>query len=577
MGYSKLTYEQYVEHPDVWGVELPKWAKELSAKGYTGVSAIDFYDDVFGEDLEEECLPEDYKTGEYAGIAVEKVKKLDANGEPVLDADGKCMYIGRRYTVTRGNSELYDLIDRSDNFCMIAPISYAGRTRKNENARYMYALCIEVDHIEPRGGLNELIYSWERKVLPVPKPTYIVCSGNGLHLYYVFERPIPLWKNIFEQLTEVKKYFTPRLWTKYITSAYESIQYESINQPFRCVGSRTKDDSYAMAFDCGEKITIEYLNKFLPEDKRLDCVYKSTCTLEQAKELYPEWYRRRIEQGDKSKKHWNRYQPIYYNWIDKILQGAVVGRRYHCLENLCSLAVQCNISPEQVEKDCRMVAEHFELLTTDDNNHFTEYDILCALKTYYTASEQAYTRKIEYISKKTGINLIPNKRNGRPQILHLKGARAIQKINDEAKGTNWREGNGRPKGSDRKMEVVAEYMTAHPECSNISQIARECKVSRPTVYKYLDPQKYAEKYLKSKNKPTSGNDVVQKSTDIEVSVSRLPAAFVVEGDPNMTAKMLEYAAQGVRQVEILTKQEYDELMADELMDMFLSDREKNNE
>jgi hypothetical protein len=325
-----------------------------------------------------------------------------------------------------------------------------------------------------------------------------------------------------------------------------------------------------MAFKCGEKITIEYLNEFLPEDKRLDCIYKSTCTLEQAKELYPEWYKRRIEQGDKAKKHWSRYQPIYYNWIEKILSGAVVGRRYHCLENLCSLAVQCNIPPEQVESDCRMVAERFEELTTDDNNHFTEYDIICALKTYHKADEKAYTRKIEYISKKTGIELTPNKRNGRPQDLHLKGARAIQKINDEAKGTNWRAGNGRPKGSDKKMKVVAEYVTAHPECSNIAQIARECKVSRPTVYKYLYPQKYAEKYLKTQNKAIEKKQQEQIAKQEQKKPS---VAYVVEGDPNMLSKMMAYMAQGIRQVEILTQQEYDEIMAEAVVDMFLKDRE----
>ena len=61
MGYSKLTYEEYIEHPEVWGISIPKWANELSAKGYKGISAIDFYDDIFGDDLEEErmeCLPQ---------------------------------------------------------------------------------------------------------------------------------------------------------------------------------------------------------------------------------------------------------------------------------------------------------------------------------------------------------------------------------------------------------------------------------------------------------------------------------------------------------------------------------------
>lgn len=256
MGYSKLTYEEYIEHPEVWGISIPKWANELSAKGYKGISAIDFYDDIFGDDLEEERMPDDYVTGEYAAIAIEKVPKMDKEGNLLYSPKGEVQLVGRRITITKGNMELYDLIDRSENFCILAPISYAGRTRKNENARFMYALCIEVDYIQEKGGIDELIYSWERKNLPVPKPTYIVCSGNGLHLYYVFEKPIPLWKNIFESLTEYKKYITPRLWTKYITSAYEKIEYESINQPFRIVGTRTKGESYTMAFQVGERFQL---------------------------------------------------------------------------------------------------------------------------------------------------------------------------------------------------------------------------------------------------------------------------------------------------------------------------------
>ena len=301
MGYSKLIFEDCIRRH----IELPCMAAELSERGYRGVSAVDFYDDIFGVDLEEERLPEDYVTGEYAGIAIERVPKVDENGERVLDKKGHGLFVGKRITVTRGNMELYELIDRSENFCMIAPISYAGRSRKNENARFMYAFCIEVDHIEPKNGLSELIYSWNRKVQPLPKPTYIVCSGNGLHLYYVFERPLPLWKNIFEQLTEAKKYLTPLFWNKYVTTAYEKIEYESINQPFRCVGSRTKGNSYAMAFQTGEKVTVEYLNSFLPEDLKLDRVYKAKYTLDQAKELFPDWYRRRIENGEE-RGHFNR-------------------------------------------------------------------------------------------------------------------------------------------------------------------------------------------------------------------------------------------------------------------------------
>jgi hypothetical protein len=487
MGDSKLNYETYISAPEYWGVQLPLWASELADRGYESIAAVDFYDDIFGEDLEEERLPDDYVKGEYAGIAIERIKKRDKDGKVLLDSKGKARYVGRRCTVTRGNFELYDLIDRSEEFCMIAPISYAGRSRKNENARFMYALCIEVDYIERKNGLNELIYSWERTVNPMPQPTYIVCSGNGLHLYYVFERPIPLWKNIFEGLTEIKKFLTPWFWNKYITTAYEAIEYESINQPFRCVGSRTKNNSYAMAFRVGEKITIEYLNRFLPEDLRLDAIYKSKHTLEEAKELYPDWYKRRIEKGQ-DRGHWNRHQPIYYNWIEKILDsrtGAVVGKRYHCLENLCSLAVQCNIPPEQVEKDCRMVAERLEQLTVSDDNHFTEYDILCALRTYYTADENAYRRRIDFISKKTGIALVPNKRNGRKRGLHLRLARANRDILQVEKGIeNWFE-NSPHSGRNPKANIVQQWRLENPEGRKI-ECHRDTGLSRVTIDKWWE-------------------------------------------------------------------------------------------
>jgi hypothetical protein len=231
-----------------------------------------------------------------------------------------------------------------------------------------------------------------------------------------------------------------------------------------------------MAFECGEKISIEYLNGFLPEDKKLNCIYRSSCTLEQAQEMYPEWYQKRIVEG-KPRGHWKRYEPIYYNWIDKVLDGAVVGHRYNCLENLCSLAVQCNIAPEQVEQDCRRVAERFEELTTDENNHFTEYDILCALRTYHTATEQAYRRRIEYISKKTGIELIPNKRNGRKQDVHVKIMSSTRDVlyPDGA----WRNKDGRPTAE----QIVRKWQNFHPDGRKADCI-RETGVSKKTVYKW---------------------------------------------------------------------------------------------
>lgn len=477
VGYTKLDYDDYVDNIEYWlgdrGVACPLWAKEISDKGYRSVCALDFYDDIFGDDLEPQRMPEDYRSGEYGGIAVERI--------PVKSEK---KFRGKRVTVTEGNMELYDLIDRSENFCMIAPVSYIGKQRTNKNARYLYAMVIEIDDIEPKNGVDELFYSWKRKNLTMPQPTYIVCSGSGLHLYFVFERPIPLFQNMFEQLSDVKTYFTTAFWNKYVTNSHtkEKIQYESINQPFRCVGTVAKNGkAYAMAFKTGEKVTIEYFNRLLPADKQMNVIYKSNLTLAQAKEQYPEWYKKRIVEK-KERGHWNRHEGIYYNWIEKMKENAVVGHRYSCLENLCSLAVQCQIEPPQVEKDCRELAMILEELTEKEDNHFTEYDIICALKTYHNADEGAYRRKIDFVSKKTGIELKPNKRNGRKQTEHIK---LMNFVRDEINGNkDWRNTEGRPPKKDQVKLFLEQNPTAR-KC----EVIQGTGLSRNTVYKYYDDVK----------------------------------------------------------------------------------------
>ncbi|MBR3207221.1 MAG: hypothetical protein IKF58_12525, partial [Bacillus sp. (in: Bacteria)] len=237
MGYLNLHYDEYQANIDYWkgelGLKLPKWADEIAPYGES-VSAVDFYDDLFGDDLEEHLDdPHEYQKGEYAAIALEIEYKKDESGKPVS--------VAKRHTVTRGQPELYDLIEDSDKFCAMAPVSYAGRTRHNKNARFLYALCVEIDNIQEKGGIRELVYSWERTNSRLPKPTYIVCSGTGLHLYLVFERPIPLFKNIFEQLSKIKNYLVQWWWWKPISASYNKIQYESLCQPFRCVGTHGKD------------------------------------------------------------------------------------------------------------------------------------------------------------------------------------------------------------------------------------------------------------------------------------------------------------------------------------------------
>ena len=242
------------------------------------------------------------------------------------------------------------------------------------------------------------------------------------------------------------------------------------------VGSPSKfgKDYRLRAFKTGDKISLDYLNSFITENKVIELDYKSNLTLEQAKEKYPEWYDRKIVKGISAKKTWNVKRDLYDWWKRKIIEGATYGHRYFCIMVLAIYAQKCGIEESELKRDAY---ELMPILNDRDEEPFTEQDIKSALKSY---KENYKTFPRKDIEKITAIAMPENKRNYRTQEMHLKGARAIQEINNP----DWRNEKGRPKGSGTKEKKVKDFIKKNPD-KTPTQIARELGVSRPTVYKYL--------------------------------------------------------------------------------------------
>jgi hypothetical protein len=128
----------------------------------------------------------------------------------------------------------------NNGWSIINGITYFGRRNIQEYASKMYAMIFDIDGVTDEtlnnflsGAINGLAY---------PIPNFIVLSGHGIHLYYVFEEPIPLFPNLKLQLKELKYALTEKIWNKY-TSVEEKKQFQGINQGFRVIGSKTKDDA----------------------------------------------------------------------------------------------------------------------------------------------------------------------------------------------------------------------------------------------------------------------------------------------------------------------------------------------
>lgn len=437
---------------------MKKFIFEYLNQFFDMVEPYEFYRDLFpiGE-LEEKGKQ---TTGKYNAIAVE-LQQTEA-AEPTV----------KRYLIHNELCEISQLLE-SENFIIISPISYCGMNRAAANARFIYALAIDLDGITKESHVIDLFQQIEHEA--IPKPTYTIFSGSGLHLYYQFTVPIPCFKNITQQLTKLKNHLTWRIWNKYTTELYRNIQYESLFQGFRMVGGITKDGGRTSAYRTGEKIDIDYLNSFVAEEYKVQIKKKishSRMTLTEAAKKYPEWYEKRIMQ-QQPKGTWKVKRALFDWWIRKIKEEAKEGHRYYCIMCLAAYAKKCGISKEELEKAAFDMVYLLDSRTETDDNNFTRQDILAALEMY---NDSYITFPIDSISKLTDIKIEKNKRNYRKQKVHLQIARATKEIL-AADGANVKGGR------KSKENIVIEWQRKNPKGSKADCI-RDTGLSKPTVYKY---------------------------------------------------------------------------------------------
>lgn len=435
---------------------MASFIADYLAQYFDELTPQEFYRAIFpvGE-LEERGKQEQ---GRYNAIAVELLPKAEESVN------------ARRHVIT-DDLRLLDELLKSNNFIIISPISYAGRSRQAANARFLYALAIDLDGITTEKQLAALFRQFRLGYLP--QPTYTVSSGSGIHLYYKLEQPLPCFKNIVKQLAKFKKELTRYLWNKEVSVLHNNPQYESLFQGFRMVGGITKSGDRTRAFQTGEAVSIEYLNSFVIEAARVkEFTYKSKLTLEQAKKKYPEWYQSRVVEK-KPRGSWTTKRDLFDWWVRQVESGAAVGHRYFCIMVLAIYAKKAGISREELEQVAFSFVELLECKTDNENNHFTREDVLAALEMF---NDNYITFPIDSIVNLTNIPIEKNKRNYRKQKLHLRLARANKEILKE-------EGEMKPEGRPTKEREVKAWRQQHPLGSK-AECIRDTGLSKPTVLKH---------------------------------------------------------------------------------------------
>ena len=446
-----------------------------------------YFDEVTPKEFYRTVFPEGaldvkgaFTKGRYAGIIVMVMPQEDAQKKPRI----------RRISLT-DDLDAVDEVVASESFCLCSPMSYAGKRRLAENARYLYAVAIDVDKLRIRGdvpvGLRDLWEGHIERAQRVPKPTFIVSSGTGVHLYYVLETPIPMYQDVAMQLQRLKRRLTQLVWNEGVVDIKDDreIQQEGIYQGFRMPGTITKRGDRVRVFETGDRVTLEYLGSFVPEAFRAKLRperERQGLRLAEAAQQYPEWYERRVVRKE-PKGVWHVSRNVYDWWKREILSGARVGHRYYCLMTLAMYAQKCSlydaeknpnpVTREELERDSFEIMEYFESLTVDEDNHFGADDVLDALEAFDEKWTRYPRQSIEF---RSGIAIPANKRNGRKQADHLVLMRAMKQVRKQL-------GEDVAGGRRSKETDVLEWQAAHPSGKK-SECAKETGLSRTTINKY---------------------------------------------------------------------------------------------
>lgn len=452
---------------------------------YPEVTASEFYQSIFPFDTMERKYDPfrrfsnpifTYRTAEYS----EKEQK-------------KVAFFHNEVVYSDHFEESLALTQKND-LALCSCCSYSGRRKLAKNAFRCHGFIIDLDGV----GLRQLqnFFGWVEQLEKIPRPTYVVNSGNGVHIYYIFENPVPLYPNVTQHLQNLKHGLTDWVWNKE-TSTYpiKERQHQGIYQVFRMVGSCTKlahdykaPERYLVrAFRTGPPVTIEYLNRFVSEEFKCpenpdysswEWVDGEHYSLAECQLRYPDWYQRRIIDKEPPNQ-WHCNRALYDWWYRTIqnLDNVKDGNRYHCISMLYVYAQKCMLAKELVDADAMNLLDEYNGLTMREGNDFTVQDIKDAAKFYNSKFARMTKKEIE---RRTGIRMPDGaKRNGRKQISHLERARAVQDI-DYPDGS-WRNKDGRPS----KQMIVQEWREKHPRGRKVDCI-KETGLSKPTVYRWWD-------------------------------------------------------------------------------------------
>lgn len=358
--------------------------------------------------------------------------------------------------------ELDDAIDfsMSRNDVLLGGVAYFNNWISKKSAKEIYTFIVDMDNVYSGTLQNALQADWKSaNGEPFAKPTYIVNSGTGLHLYFVLEEPIPCYRRSLEDIDKVYR----QLAVQQSRRVYVNRQVQWFGQDFRMAGGQNKYGWENAVYRIGDKWDIDELAKSVG----VDAHFVRYGEPKQKMKLEANKRQRRKTTG------WKSSEAFYYHALEGCREKTQEGHRYTSLCALSVIAWKCGIPLEQLERDLLSLLPGYN---KGAQRQIKEKEVYSALKMY---NDRAMPTRRESLEHWQGWEYKPIKRNGRKRDEHLRRARAVQAI-DYPEG-EWRNKDGAPSAQTK----VQQYRAEHPEAK-----PRDCieatGLSKNTVYKWWD-------------------------------------------------------------------------------------------
>lgn len=375
--------------------------------------------------------------------------------------------------------ELDDAIDfsMSRNDVLLGGVAYFNNWISKKSAKEIYTFIIDMDNVYSGTLLHALQADWKSaNGEAFAKPTYIVNSGTGLHLYFVLEEPIPCYRRSLEDIDQVYR----QLAIQQSRRVYVNRQVQWFGQDFRMAGGQNKYGWENAVYRIGDKWNIDELAKTVGIDTHFVRYGEPKGKIAQEKRKR----QRRKVVG------WKTNKAFYEHTLEGCREKTKEGHRYTSLCALTVIAWKCGVPIEQLEQDLLGLLPGYN---KGAKRQIKESEVYSALKMYNDRAMQTQRKSLEHWQ---GWEFKPIKRNGRKQEEHLRRARLVQTI-DFPDG-EWRNKKGAPSAQTK----VQQYRAEHPE-STVAEVARALQISRTTVYKWWngEPAENVKKTTVSKKAP----------------------------------------------------------------------------